>query len=261
MKLISIKDKEIVVFTDGSSRGNPGPGGYGIVVIYPNAQGEMRVDEFGNSENPTTNNRMELKAVIEAIRNFENYYVDLSEYTCTVYLDSAYVLNGVTKWITGWKLNGWKTGGGKEDVKNQDLWKEVDVLKGKLTLKFVHIAGHAGIAGNERCDEIATTFADGVSPELYTGPLAGYVLEGGKNILEVEPTAEALYKKAKTSSKKSSTSIKAYSYVSLVGGKISTDQDWKTCENRVKGKSGARFKKSRSAIDEKAIIEDFLKKN
>ncbi len=261
MKLLSIKDKEIAIFTDGSSRGNPGPGGYGVIALYQNSHGEVCVDELGGREDLTTNNRMELKAVIEGLKNFVNYYSNLSEFTCTIYLDSAYVLNGVTKWLAGWKRNGWVTGL-KEPVKNQDLWEELDKVQGLLRLKFVHIAGHAGIAGNERCDEIATSFADNVTVNLYTGPITRYDLGSENNILNIEATEEALQKKAKVSkSKSSSKGVKAFSYVSLVDGKIATDKEWKDCEARVKGKSGARFKKATSPMEEKMIIDDFLKKS
>lgn len=258
MKPLSIENKEIVIFTDGSSRGNPGPGGYGVVALYQNSHGEVCVDELGGRDDLTTNNRMELKAVIEGIKNFLGYYSNLSEYTFTIYLDSAYVLNGITKWLAGWKRNGWKTGL-KEPVKNQDLWQELDDIKGKLKLKFVHVAGHADIAGNERCDIIATSYADNTAEILYTGLLAEYVLPLGHDILNVTATKEALEKKSK--SKSASKGVKAYSYVSMVDGKIHIDHDWKTCEARVKGKSGARFKKSVSPMDEKMIADEFLKKS
>lgn len=289
MKLLSIKDKEVVIFTDGSSRGNPGPGGYGAIAIYQNASGELYVDEIGGRENETTNNRMELRAAIEALDHFTGYYADISEYTFTIYLDSSYVLNGITKWVHGWKKNNWKTGGSgknKEDVKNRDLWITLDALVSKLRVKFVHIQGHAGIFGNERCDEIATSYADNKVGKktandetfLYSGLLAEYIkkyseedgLEGSashnisasadsdfKNILNIEPNAEALEKKKKVSSRKSSSSAKAYSYVSLVDGKIHIDHDWKTCEARVKGKSGARFKKTTNPIEESEIVASF----
>ncbi len=258
MKLATITDTHFILFTDGSSRGNPGPGGYGAVAVYTNGKGEVCVDELGGREDQTTNNRMELKAVIEGLKNFIGYYEHLEEYTCTVYLDSAYVQNGITKWVKGWKRNGWVTGT-KDEVKNKDLWIELDQLVQDIRVEFVRIAGHADISGNERCDEIATLYADNKPVTLYSGLLASYPVEQEKNILEVEATEEGLDKKAKSSSKKSS-SRKAYSYVSYVDGKIQVDQDWKSCEARVKGKSGARFKKSISPIDEKMIIEEFLSK-
>lgn len=254
MTTLQIGDADIIVFTDGSSRGNPGPGGYGVVTIYKDSTGVVLIDELGGREDVTTNNRMELKAVIEGIKNFEGYYAKLEDYTYHIYLDSSYVLNGLTKWVKGWKRNGWVTGT-KEEVKNQDLWKELDALQTQYNIKLVHIKGHAGITGNERCDEIATDFADNKKVDLYTGTATNYSISL-LDILNIRATAEALSKK-----KKSSSSAKAYSYVSLVEGKIYTDSDWKTCEARVKGKSGVRFKKSLSAEDEKTIVKDFLSNN
>ncbi|MBU3668448.1 MAG: ribonuclease HI [Candidatus Taylorbacteria bacterium] len=254
MKLLQIEEKKVVIFTDGSSRGNPGPGGYGVVAIYMDGHGEVCVDELGGREDMTTNNRMELKAVIEGLKNFIGYYANLKEYTFTIYLDSAYVENGITKWVSGWKKNGWKTGT-KEDVKNQDLWMELDELKSKMNISLIRVPGHAGISGNERCDVIATMYADNLPVRLFTGRITSYPLDE-RNILELGTDSISLQKK-----KKSSSSVKAHSYVSLVDGKIHIDVDWKTCESRVKGKSGALFKKSTSPIDEKIIVEEFLKKN
>jgi ribonuclease HI len=262
MKRATVTDYDFIIFTDGSSRGNPGPGGYGAIAIYTNGKGEVCVDELGGREDQTTNNRMELKAVIEGLKNFIGYYADLKDYTATVYLDSSYVQNGITKWVSGWKKNDWKTGTKKkEEVKNKDLWITLDQLVEDMRVTFVRIAGHAGIPGNERCDEIATQFADNKPITLYSGLLAEYPVEQAKDIFVIEVTTDALTQKAKVSARKSGNGTKAYSYVSLVHGQIHIDKDWKTCEARVKGKSGARFKKSVSPIDEQLIVDEFLNKN
>lgn len=273
MKILSIKDKEIVVFTDGSSRGNPGRGGYGVVAIYPNAHGEMYVDELGGREELTTNNRMELLAVIEGIKNFIGYYSDaeLRDIMFNFYVDSKYVLQGATSWIHGWKRNGWRTAGGKEDVKNRDLWEEFDTLVSKhgIQSKWNLIEGHAGVFGNERCDVIATGYADfnggaSVSADgikksigLYSGPLSAYqTSEEGKDILNLEAVNQESKDKLKAR-KKSSSSAPAFSYISMVDGNIQTHATWKECEDRVKGKSKARFKKSASKSDEDQIKNEF----
>lgn len=265
MKPLSIKDKDIIIFTDGSSRGNPGRGGYGVVAIYPNAHGEMCVDELGGREDLTTNNRMELKAVIEGVKNFVGYYsaLEIGQYTFNFYVDSKYVLQGATAWIHGWKKNNWTTTGGKEDVKNRDLWEELDALMTthKIRSKWNLIEGHAGIFGNERCDVIATTYADDTNAvqnfKLYTGSLSAYqATEEGRDILNLDAVNQDAKDKLKAR-KKSGSSAAAFSYVSMIDGDIQTHATWKECEARVKGKSKARFKKAISKSDEEDIIRDF----
>jgi ribonuclease HI len=254
--LLMLGDKEIVVFTDGSSRGNPGPGGYGAVALYYNAFGEMMVDEIGGREALTTNNRMELKAVLEGMKNFINYYQDLSEYTFRFYIDSSYVVNGITKWLKNWQRNNWISST-KEEVKNKDLWLEMAELlkqgdgKGPINFKLNLVAGHAGIAGNERCDVIATTFADNEPISLYTGTITGYP---NQDILSIE--AQTMEKREKSKSKKSSNKGTAYSYVSMVDGQVHADKTWAECEKRVKGKKGARFKKVFSSQEENEFIKE-----
>ncbi len=268
MKPLSIKDKDIIIFTDGSSRGNPGRGGYGVVAIYPNAHGEMCVDELGGREDLTTNNRMELKAVIEGIKNFVGYYsaLEIGQYTFNFYVDSKYVLQGATAWIHGWKKNNWTTAGGKEDVKNRDLWEELDTLMTtyKIRSKWNLIEGHAGVFGNERCDVIATAFADDTNAaqnfKLYTGSLSAYqASEEGRDILNLDAVNQDAKDKLKARKKSgsSSSSAQAFSYVSMVDGIIETHKTWKECEARVKGKSKARFKKSTSKNNEEEIMKSF----
>jgi ribonuclease HI len=235
--------KQITIYTDGSSRGNPGPGGYGFICIYPNDADEMRIDERGGREDLTTNNRMELKAVIEALKFFDDYYAKNTPTTYEVRLDSAYVLNGSTKWLHGWKAKNWISST-KEEVKNIDLWQEIDsVLKGK-EIKWTLLKGHSEIFGNERCDEIATAYADNKKIDLYSGFLAEY--KGAEEVLNIKVGAPT-----KKSSKNKSP---AYSYVSMVDGKISIDQTWDECKKRVHGKK-ALFKKSISKEDEGNIVK------
>jgi ribonuclease HI len=235
--------KQITIYTDGSSRGNPGPGGYGFICIYPNDADEMRIDERGGREDLTTNNRMELKAVIEALRFFDDYYAKNTPTTYEVRLDSAYVLNGSTKWLHGWKAKNWISST-KEEVKNIDLWQEMDsVLKGK-EIKWTLLKGHSEIFGNERCDEIATAYADNKKIDLYSGFLAEY--KGAEEVLNIKVGAPT-----KKSSKNKSP---AYSYVSMVDGKINIDQTWDECKKRVHGKK-ALFKKSISKEDEGNIVK------
>ena len=139
----------IEIYTDGSSLGNPGPGGWGVAVV----EGEKIIKELGGGDKSTTNNRMELRAVIEALKfvsknKFENV---------TIYADSAYVLGGVTTWIHGWEKNGWRTAN-KKPVLNQELWKELVSLERSLKIKinWQKVKGHSGHVHNDKADEIAT---------------------------------------------------------------------------------------------------------
>tara|TARA_R110002074_G_scaffold224130_2_gene395366 strand:- start:922 stop:1335 length:414 start_codon:yes stop_codon:yes gene_type:complete len=134
----------ISVYTDGSSKGNPGPGGWGVHI---NKNGEIY--EFCGRDYDTTNNKMELKATIEAL-NFFKQPEKLDLYT-----DSAYVLNGITKWIKGWKKNGWKNSK-KETVKNKELWKKLDFYNSKHDVNWIKVKAHSGDPGNERADHLAT---------------------------------------------------------------------------------------------------------
>ena len=137
----------IVVYTDGGCHGNPGPGGWGCVVI---AEGDAR--ELSGGEAVTTNNRMELTAAImalTAIYNTERF----KGRPVAVYSDSQYVKNGITSWIQNWKKNGWKTSQ-KKPVLNQELWQQLDALNTALPVSWNWVKGHAGIQYNEVCDQL-----------------------------------------------------------------------------------------------------------
>jgi len=238
---------KVTIFTDGSSRGNPGPGGWGAIVVQEenkNANEESQVTELGGGEKQTTNNRMEINAAAEGIAHAPK------DARIEVFTDSKYLINGITSWIKGWKRNGWQTKT-KEDVMNKDHWMKLDdVMQGK-TIKWTYVGGHIGILGNERCDHIATAFADGMKISLYKGALAAYDLP---NILDI--SFDELKAKAKKSSS-SKSNAKAYSYVSSVGGVIEVHKTWAECEKRVKGAKGARYKKSVSSENETEIISEF----
>lgn len=133
----------VEMWTDGACKGNPGRGGWGVLMRYGDHEREL----FGG-EALTTNNRMELTAVIEGLR------VLTRPCTVTLHVDSQYVMNGVTKWIAGWKRNGWKTGA-KQPVKNQDLWQELDAELARHQVSWTWVHGHRGDPGNERADQLA----------------------------------------------------------------------------------------------------------
>ena len=140
-----ITQKKLIIYTDGACSGNPGPGGWGAIMIY----GENR-KELKGGEAETTNNRMEVIAAInaiEAIKNGFNIPIEL-------HTDSSYLRDGITKWINGWKRNGWKTSQ-KKPVKNEDLWRHLDELRKDHNISWHWVKGHAGHPLNERADELA----------------------------------------------------------------------------------------------------------
>ena len=241
-------ETKTIIFTDGSSRGNPGPGGWGAVVIEPSG----KVYELGGREERTTNNRMEIAAALGALLHVESRKL---EGVVEINTDSAYLLQGVTGWMYGWEKNGWKTKTG-DDVLNQDLWKELGAvvfrLKFKHTLDWKKVGGHIGLLGNERADLIATNAADQTRQILYVGPLSQYEELIGGSVFE--GTSDELIAVKK---KKSSSNAPAYSYVSLLDGKIETHKTWAECERRVKGKKATKFKKVFSKEEEDSLKNEW----
>ncbi|MHB2026792.1 MAG: ribonuclease HI [Elusimicrobiota bacterium] len=167
----------LIAFTDGACSGNPGPGGWAAVLIWPREQ----ILEIGGGEKTTTNNRMEMAAaiaVLKAARDFSG--------PVRIHSDSTYVISGITSWISGWKRKGWKTAAG-DPVANRDLWEILEDLcsrRGKTGMEWRHVRGHSGIAGNERCDELAVAFSQGEYPALYAGPLRDYAIDILRGIQE-----------------------------------------------------------------------------
>ena len=150
----------VTVYTDGSSRGNPGPGGYGAVLLYTDPAGGEHRKEFSQGYRTTTNNRMELLAVIVALEAL------LRPCEVEVHSDSQYVVNAFNQhWVQGWLKKGWKNSQ-KQPVKNVDLWKRLLAAMEPHRVSWVWVKGHAGHELNERCDQLATDAADGM-----TGPL------------------------------------------------------------------------------------------
>jgi ribonuclease HI len=148
----------VTIWTDGACSGNPGPGGWGVVMRY---NGHER--ELNGGESETTNNRMELKAAIEALSALTR--------ACEVdiYTDSQYVRGGVTGWIENWKRNGWKTSD-KKPVKNEDLWRELDAARQRHAIAWHWVKGHAGHPENERADELARLGMAPFKPAKNRGP-------------------------------------------------------------------------------------------
>ncbi len=231
----------IVIFTDGACSGNPGPGGWAAVV----AEQTGTVTELGGRAEETTNNRMEMLATIKALE-----FVQKKKGAIAFYTDSTYVIRGITQWVWGWKKRGWKNAEGNE-VLNRDLWEWLFSLvmerKGDDKIEWNYSRGHVGTPGNERCDEIAVAYSQGRRPSLYQGPLlqysvAIYDLPEDSSLPEMRPKQE---KKI------------AYSYLSLLGGIVYRHRDWTSCERRVKGASGAKFKKAMKAEEEASILQEW----
>lgn len=233
-------ENTILIYSDGACSGNPGPGGWAAVLIFP----EGRVLEIGGGERPTTNNRMEMKGAIAALAAVQDRPEPVKLYT-----DSGLLVNGIKGWIHGWKKKGWLTAAG-QPVVNRDLWELLDSLalarKGRLS--WGHVKGHAGHEINERCDVIAVAFSKGQRPKLYEGPAVGC----GYSLLE--PGPEHLHTPGGPKKPSKAKPPKHGYYLSLVNGEVHRDDAWPACQARVSGVSGAKFKKVAGAADEAAAL-------
>lgn len=232
-----MENKGAIIFTDGSSRGNPGPGGWGFVLAY-----QGRVREGAGREARTTNNRMEILAAVEALAALPEGSV------ATVITDSSYLANGASKWLVGWRRKGWKTATGG-DVKNADLWERMNELLEGRKVSWRLVLGHAGVPANHRCDELATGAADGSALDLYDGPAAGYRIS-------LEAPAPGTQTRS-GSGADSDKQGRAYSYLSMVDGEIRRHNTWPDCNARVRGAAGARFRKTFSPEDEAALVSSW----
>lgn len=224
----------ITIYCDGSSVGNPGPGGWGAVV----SDGK-KVHEMGGFETQTTNNRMELTAAIASLKGLRGTV------EATVHTDSQYVINGITKWVRGWVKNGWLTKE-KKDVLNKDLWQALVEAAEKHEVAWKHVRGHEGVVLNERADMIANGYALKETVKLFEGTETAYT-----EFLKGMPKARVVSK-----SKSTKKTGPAYSYVSVIEGKVLTHKMWAECEKRVKGKK-AKFKKVFSKDEESALKKEW----
>jgi ribonuclease HI len=233
-----------MAFTDGAAKGNPGPGGWGVVILTPDG----RVTELGAAVPHATNNQMELTGAIRALR-----HLDAVPGAVEIYTDSTYVIKGITEWIFAWRRRDWKTMEGT-DVSNRELWQQLSDLvtaRGSRNLKWHYVRGHSGIPGNERVDEIADSLAQGLPVELYDGPLSGYSL----SLLDIPDNLDVPKRTSGAGAR--SKSAKAFSYLSVVDGIPKRHATWAECEQRTKGRSGARFKKATSSADEAVVLKQW----
>lgn len=266
--------EKIIIFGDGSSSGNPGPGGYGTVILFTDFKNgklnkeKTQVFELGEHFKATTNNRMELTAISEALALINNPpkgetgNKDTTKKEITIYTDSSYVLNGITKWIYSWIKNNWITSS-KQEVLNQDLWKELNnnLKKTETTsvIKWKLVKGHSSILGNEVADVIAVKFSKKEKVKLFKGNLENYEKIIGKSFFKGDDIENAHNQEnpEKTKSKKKPNKGLAYSYLSMVGGIIKKHQTWAECEKRVKCVKATRYKKALSKEDEEKIIKEW----
>lgn len=142
---------DVIIYTDGACRGNPGPGGWGVILNY-----KGKIKELYGAEKHTTNNRMELMAAIQALESLTR--------PCSVQLnsDSIYVLKGITDWMPSWKKRGWKTAA-RTPVKNEDLWRRLDAAIAKHKIEWKWVKGHSGDTGNDRADVLANIGIDSLN--------------------------------------------------------------------------------------------------
>lgn len=214
----------IQIFTDGATRGNPGPGGYGVVILDMQTQ---HVYEYGDGKKLTTNNEMELAAVLRALQ----VAAQKKYHSFTLFTDSKYVHTGVTAWRFGWAKRGWTNKEG-ETIKNRELWQEVHKTlntTGFVDIQWVRVSGHMGVPGNERADTIATAFADDKKTDLA----AGTIDSSQWAALAQVPSLEEI--DAIRARKRAHTSGEGCWYISLIDGVVEDHQTWDECKKRTTG--------------------------
>ncbi len=231
---------KVIVFTDGSSRGNPGRGGWGAVIASP-----KNVYELTGRADTTTNNRMELQAVIESLEFLQKNNQAQTE--IVINSDSQYFKNGFEKWMYGWQSRGWLTST-KQPVLNQDQWEKLLNLKPLFPkLSINHVRGHVGIPGNERADELATLSADDLAPLCYQGSRQNYTVD-------LSVVSSAGTNSTKSKSKKTG---KAMCYLSMVDGVIKEHETWAECQARTDGQSKARYRRADSVAERDEIVRSW----
>jgi ribonuclease HI len=216
---------KMIIYSDGGCIGNPGPGGWGTIIVRENLYTEL-----GGHAPATTNNRMEMSAAIEGLKKAQKGE------EIEIITDSKYLIDGATKWIHGWKKKNWVKSD-KKPVLNRDLWEIIDQLQSQFKVKWTHVRGHQGHPENERCDDIANGFARGTPPELMEGD--GSWIEGGVSYVTKKPATKTTKKHTKKAAKKTAplkgdtTPYLKPLYLSNVGGAIETHETWAACDARI----------------------------
>lgn len=236
----------LTIYTDGASRGNPGLGGWGAVILV-----DGYAMEIAGGVKKATNNQMELQAVLAVLSDSG---AKAHKGPIVVYSDSTYVVNGLNSWIYGWEKKGWITTA-KTPVENKDIWVKLLVLLKEYgkRLSIEKVKGHAGDLYNERCDELAVNAALGKKEKHFKGTQKDY----DKFLIEIGTT---LKKSRPPAGGKKKATGPTYSYVSLVNGKVYADKTWAECEKRVKGKKGAKYQKVFSKAEETDLVQNYTLK-
>ena len=234
---------KLTAFCDGACSGNPGPGGWAMIISTG-----AEVIEAGGHRAHTTNNDMELEASCQIL---EFCFAKGWSGELTLCTDSKYVIQGVTEWRKNWKRRGWKKADG-EEVLNLSQWKRLDELADGWDgdIDWVYVPGHSGIPGNERVDEIAVQYSKLETPSLYSGSLEAYTVD-------LEDVGGDASGPSKPKKKSSGSKSKGGYYLSFVGGKLERHETWDSCQKRVSGVSGAKFKKVSSQSEEAVLLKSW----
>ena len=242
-----MESKEFIIYGDGACSGNPGPGGYGAIILFP----DHSVIELAERFPQTTNNRMEILAILHSLHAIMKSQFFSEARAVQIFTDSVYLIRGATQWMFGWKKKGWKSAT-NELIANPDLWQQMDQTLYQVKLKnptlkmeWSFVKGHAGIPGNERCDELAVAMSKNTLIELYSGSAERYHFD----ILKLPEKRLLPESKSSTSSGPKKTAW----YLSLVNGVLKTHKTWSECEAVVKGRPNVKFKKVTSDDEESAI--------
>ncbi len=227
--------KPYIIVSDGACSKNPGPGGWGMILVTPEGQ----VTEFGGSETETTNNRMELMGFYRGLQ--EVYKLEKKQHQSNVIhfiSDSKYVIDGASKYVANWSRKAWRTATGGE-VKNQDMWEKIlkgftEIKKLRLRIEYELVKGHSGHDANERCDRIAVAFAKDEPVELFSGPQSDYPVQVGTH--------------------QKAGAFKTV-YLSFVDGVLSRHDTWEDCQKAAVGRSGAKYKKVTNSKDEEETLK------
>jgi ribonuclease HI len=236
------KRQEIIIFSDGACSQNPGQGGWAAIIFRFNENDSQSfIKEMGGFNPYTTNNEMELTAALNSLIEVKEENKKISLFT-----DSKYLVDGVKFWIPSWKQNQWKKKDNTE-IKNLDLWIQIDKIfnyrkeKNLSDIDFIHIPGHQGIVGNERCDEIAVKFSKNEKVELFEGSYSEYKKKFGIDLMT------GLLKNQKPF------------YISYIESNLEnafqTHDTWADCEKRVKGVKNAKFKKVYSMDEAMEVLK------
>jgi len=258
MSEMSQDKKRIIVYTDGAARGNPGPGGYGLICIDLHVN---EVIEQGEGHAHTTNNAMELMAVLRSLeiifskKDRDRAYTKIPVH---IYTDSRYVHQGITSWMYGWARNDWRKKDG-EIISNQKLWQEIHTIAQNLvdvSIAYMHVPGHAGIPGNERADTIATAYADNDEAFVpYIGSSEGYSYY--ESLVQTPSEEELDAIRASKKEQKKKVTGKPLGYLSYVEGSVYFDTTWNDCKERVHGKKGVSFRKVMTESDIHDLLNDW----